>query len=63
MVVWTMIIFMIGQETRDYWNRAQFRDLNLVLDLPLNFCHISLIFAIYLLIKPNAYLYEITYFW
>jgi len=37
--------------------------LNLVLDLPLHFCHISLIFAIYLLIKPNAYLYEITYFW
>ena len=63
MVVWTMIIFMIGQEALDYWNRAQFRDLNLVLDLPLHFCHISLIFAIYLLIKPNAYLYEITYFW
>ncbi|MBC8322875.1 MAG: TIGR02206 family membrane protein [Candidatus Marinimicrobia bacterium] len=63
MIVWTMIIFMIGQEIVDYWNRMQVRELTLSLDLPLHFCHISLLFAIYLLIKPSKYIYEITYFW
>ncbi|HJL75576.1 MAG: TIGR02206 family membrane protein [Candidatus Marinimicrobia bacterium] len=62
-VVWAMLAFMVGQEVIDYWNRAQVRDLNLVLDLPLHFCHLSLFFAICLLIKPSKYLYEITYFW
>mgnify|MGYP001989384404 FL=1 len=63
MVVISMIVFMIGQEVIDYWNRMQVRELTLSLDLPLHFCHISLLFAIYLLIKPSKYLYEITYFW
>ena len=63
MVVISMIVFMIGQEAIDYWNRMQVRELTLSLDLPLHFCHISLFFAIYLLIKPSKYLYEITYFW
>ena len=63
MVLWAMLVFVVGQEVVDYWNRTQVRNLTLALDLPLHFCHLSLIFAVYLLIRPNKYLYEITYFW
>ena len=63
MVLWAMLVFMVGQEVVDYWNRTHVRDLTLALDLPLHFCHLSLIFAVYLLIRPSKYLYEITYFW
>lgn len=62
-VVWIMIIFMVGQEMVDYWNRTQFRPLSLDLDLPLHLCHLALIFSVILLLKPNQYLFEITYFW
>ncbi len=62
-VVWIMIIFMVGQEMVDYWNRTQFRPLSLDLDLPLHLCHLSLIFSVILLLKPGQYLFEITYFW
>jgi len=62
-VVWMMVIFMVGQEVVDYWNRTQFRPLSLDLDLPLHLCHLSLIFSVILLLKPNKYLFEITYFW
>lgn len=54
---------MVGQEAIDYWNRMQVRELTLSLDLPLHFCHLSLIFSVILLLKPSQYLFEITYFW
>lgn len=62
-VIWIMIIFIVGQEGVDYWNRTQFRLLSLDLDLPLHLCHLSLIFSVILLLKPSQYLFEITYFW
>lgn len=63
MVIWGMLVFMVGQEVMDYWNRAQFRGLTLAHDLPLHFCHLALIFAVILLLRPNQLLYEVTYFW
>ena len=62
-VVWGMLTFMVVQEVIDYWNRASVRELTLALDIPLHFCHLALFFAIFLLLRPNQLLYEVTYFW
>ncbi len=61
--VWIMIVFMVGQEMVDYWNRTQFRHLSWDLDLPLHLCHLSLIFSVYILFRRSQFLFEITYFW
>ncbi|MGH8499270.1 MAG: TIGR02206 family membrane protein [Methylococcales bacterium] len=53
----------LAQETVDYLNRLSVRDLNLSMDLPLQFCHLAQIFSVILLFVKNSLLFEVTYFW
>lgn len=53
----------IVQEAIDYWNRMTMRDLSLIADLPLQFCHLAQIFSVVLLFFRVPLLFEVTYFW
>jgi hypothetical integral membrane protein (TIGR02206 family) len=53
----------ITQETVDYLNRMTVRELTLVEDLPLQFCHLAQIFSVVLLFFRIPLLFEVTYFW
>ena len=43
--VWALLLFTVAQEIVDYANRASFRDLNLIQDLPLHLCNYGLLIA------------------
>lgn len=53
----------IAQEVVDYLNRLSVRELSLIVDLPLQFCHLAQIFSVILLFVESPLLFEITYFW
>ncbi|MGR9106305.1 MAG: TMEM164-related integral membrane acyltransferase [Gammaproteobacteria bacterium] len=53
----------VVQEAVDYLNRMTVRDLNVLMDLPLQFCHLAQIFSLLLLFFRMPLLFEVTYFW
>ena len=60
--VWALIVFAVAQEVVDYANRASFRELNLIQDLPLHLCNYGLVIAAIGLITRNRFCFEFAYF-
>ncbi len=60
--IWTLIVFAVTQEIVDYANRASFRDLNLIQDLPLHLCNYGLLIAAIGLVTRNRFCFEFAYF-
>lgn len=58
-----LALITVVQEIVDYLNRMTVRDLTVVTDLPLQFCHLAQIFSVILLFAYNPLLFEVTYFW
>ena len=56
--VWALIVFAVAQEVVDYVNRASFRELNLIQDLPLHLCNYGLVIAAIGLITRNRFCFE-----
>ena len=61
-VVWALIVFTAAQEIVDYANRASFRDLNLIQDLPLHLCNYGLLIAAIGLLTRNRFCFEFAYY-
>ena len=61
-VVWALIVFTAAQEIVDYANRASFRDLNLIQDLPLHLCNYGLLIAAIGLVTRNRFCFEFAYY-
>ncbi len=53
--VWALIVFAGAQEVVDYANRASFRELNLIQDLPLHLCNYGLVIAAIGLVTRNRF--------
>ena len=60
-IVWALIVFAVVQEVVDYVNRASFRELNLIQDLPLHLCNYGLVIAAIGLITRNRFCFEFAY--
>ncbi|MEC9081411.1 MAG: TIGR02206 family membrane protein [Verrucomicrobiota bacterium] len=60
--VWALIVFAVVQEIVDYANRASFRELNLIQDLPLHLCNYGLVIAAVGLVSRNQFCFEVAYF-
>ena len=60
--VWALIVFAIAQEIVDYGNRASYRELNWIDDLPLHLCNYGLVIAAIGLAARNRFCFETTYF-
>ncbi len=58
-----LCVVTVFQEGVDYWARLRLRDLSLLLDLPLHYCHLAQIWSMILLFYRQQLLFEITYFW
>ncbi|MBC8245860.1 MAG: TIGR02206 family membrane protein [Verrucomicrobia bacterium] len=61
-VVWALILFTVAQEIVDYANRASFRELNLIQDLPLHLCNYGLAIAAIGLVTRNRFCFEFAYY-
>ena len=61
-VVWALILFTVAQEIVDYANRASFRELNLIQDLPLHLCNYGLVIAAIGLVTSNRFCFEFAYY-
>ena len=61
-VVWALVVFAVAQEIVDYANRASFRELNLIQDLPLHLCNYGLVIAAIGLVTRNRFCFEFAYF-
>ena len=61
-VIWALIVFTVAQEIVDYTNRASFRDLNLIQDLPLHLCNYGLLIAAIGLVTRNRFCFEFAYY-
>ncbi|MGH8547444.1 MAG: TIGR02206 family membrane protein [Methylococcales bacterium] len=53
----------VAQEAVDYLNRMSVRELTVLMDLPLQFCHLAQIFSVVLLFFRMPLLFEVSYFW
>lgn len=53
----------VVQEAVDYLNRISIRELTILADLPLQFCHLASIFSVLLVFFRMPLLFEVTYFW
>ena len=60
--VWALIVFAVAQEIVDYANRASFRELNLIQDLPLHLCNYGLVIAAIGMVTRNRFCFEFAYF-
>jgi len=60
--VWALIVFAVAQEIVDYGNRASFRELNLIQDLPLHLCNYALVIAAIGMVTRNRFCFEFAYF-
>ena len=60
--VWALIVFAVAQEIVDYVNRASFRELNLIQDLPLHLCNYALVIAAIGMVTRNRFCFEFAYF-
>jgi len=60
--VWALIVFAVAQEIVDYTNRASFRELNLIQDLPLHLCNYGLVIAAIGMVTRNRFCFEFAYF-
>ena len=60
--VWALIVFAVAQEIVDYTNRASFRELNLIQDLPLHLCNYALLIAAIGMVTRNRFCFEFAYF-
>ncbi len=60
--VWALIVFAVAQEIVDYANRASFRELNLIQDLPLHLCNYALVIAAIGMVTRNRFCFEFAYF-
>jgi len=60
--VWALIVFAVAQEIVDYTNRASFRELNLIQDLPLHLCNYGLVIAAIGMFTRNRFCFEFAYF-
>ena len=60
--VWALIVFAIAQEIVDYGNRASYRELNWIDDLPLHLCNYGLVIAAIGLAERNRFCFETAYF-
>ena len=60
--VWALIVFAIAQEIVDYGNRASYRELNWIDDLPLHLCNYGLVIAAIGLAARNGFCFETAYF-
>lgn len=58
-----LALITVVQEAIDYMNRIVVRDLTIVMDLPIQFCHLAQIFSVILLFFKIPLLFEVTYFW
>jgi len=60
--VWALIVLAIAQEIVDYGNRASYRELNWIDDLPLHLCNYGLVIAAIGLAARNRFCFETAYF-
>ncbi|MEE2946679.1 MAG: TIGR02206 family membrane protein [Verrucomicrobiota bacterium] len=60
--IWTLIAFAVAQEVVDYANRASYRELNVIQDLPLHLCNYGLVIAAIGLVTRNRFCFEFAYF-
>ena len=60
--VWALIVFAVAQEIVDYANRACYRELNLIQDLPLHLCNYGLVIAAIGMVARNRVCFEFAYF-